>query len=285
MSAPELTVAMPARNTGRFIGEAIESVLRQEGVDFELVVVDDGSEDDTVDVVQRFKSPRIRLIETGRRRGIAHCHNLVLERSAAPFLAHVDSDDSILGGALRRMLLAVRDDPNVGQAYCHYYPVDAAGRITDDELRRHQAFLLAQRPPGFDYRRGLLVHGMVVNPLRTYRRAVFDLVGRFDERLRYAVDYDMALRIAERFDIALVPEFLYRQRLHGENMTEGLRLQALRSWWTRAIILRRRLHAGRSVLGRRPIEVYALMALGLAHALGLRRGARFARPSSQRLSA
>src|SRR2546430_9166322 len=54
-----------------------------------------------------------------------------------------------------------------------------------------RSFLLAQRGPGFDYRRGLLVHGMVVNPLRTYRREVFGVVGRFDERLRYAVDYDI----------------------------------------------------------------------------------------------
>jgi len=105
---PELTVAMPAYNTGRYIGEAIESVLRQEGVDFELVVVDDGSADDTVRVVRGFPSPRIRLIENGARRGIAHCHNVVLERSTAPFLAHVDSDDLILPGALPYVLTGLR---------------------------------------------------------------------------------------------------------------------------------------------------------------------------------
>ncbi|MGH7908453.1 MAG: glycosyltransferase family 2 protein [Thermodesulfobacteriota bacterium] len=60
---PELTVSIPAYNTGKYIGEAIESVLRQEGVDFELIVVDDGSEDDTAEVVQSFKDPRIRLIK------------------------------------------------------------------------------------------------------------------------------------------------------------------------------------------------------------------------------
>src|SRR5437879_11278438 len=119
---PELTVAMPAYNTGRYIGEAIESVLRQEGVDFELVVVDDGSADDTVRVVRGFPSPRIRLIENGARRGIAHCHNVVLERSTAPFLAHVDSDDLILPGALRKLVAAVRSAPRVGQAYCHTAP-------------------------------------------------------------------------------------------------------------------------------------------------------------------
>ena len=274
---PELTVAMPAYNTERYIGEAIESVLRQEGVDFELVVVDDGSADDTVRVVRGFPSPKIRLIENGARRGIAHCHNVVLERSTAPFLAHVDSDDLIVPGALRKLVAAVRSAPRVGQAYCHYCRVDQNGQVTDEALRRHRKFLLAQRGPGFDYRRGLLVHGMVVNHLRTYRREVFEVVGRFDEQLRYAVDYDMALRIAERYDLALVPEFLYCHRLHGTNTTEGLRLQALRFWWTRAAIMRRRLRPGRGLLGRRPAAVYGLMLLGLLHALGIPRAARAAR--------
>src|SRR2546427_6868178 len=93
---PELTVAMPAYNTGRYIGEAIESVLRQEGVDFELGVVDDGSADDTVRVVRGFPSPKIRLIENGAGRGVAHCHNVVLEGGTAPVVAHVDSDDLIV---------------------------------------------------------------------------------------------------------------------------------------------------------------------------------------------
>src|SRR2546430_12806679 len=140
-----------------------------------------------------------------------------------------------------------------------------------------RSFLLAQRGPGFDYRRGLLVHGMVVNPLRTYRREVFGVVGRFDERLRYAVDYDMALRIAERYDLALVPEFLYCQRIHDTNMTEGLRLQPLLSSWTRAAIIRRRLLPGSGLLCRRPAAVYGLMLLGLLHALGIPRVARAAR--------
>ena len=86
-----------------------------------------------------------------------------------------------------------------------------------------------------------------------------------------------AAHLAERYDLALVPEFLYCQRIHDTNMTEGLRLQALRSWWTRAAIMRRRLRPGSGLLGRRPAAVYGLMLLGLLYALGIPRVARAAR--------
>ena len=78
---PELTVSMPAYNTGKYIGQAIASVLRQQGIDFELVVVDDSSTDNTVDVVRSFRDPRVRLIENSERMGIGYCHNLVVKMS------------------------------------------------------------------------------------------------------------------------------------------------------------------------------------------------------------
>jgi glycosyltransferase involved in cell wall biosynthesis len=96
---PELTVSMPAYNTAPFVGAAIKSVLDQEGVDFELIVVDDGSTDSTSDVVRSFHDARVRLIQNKQRMGIGYCHNLVIRESSSPFIAHVDSDDLVLPGA------------------------------------------------------------------------------------------------------------------------------------------------------------------------------------------
>ena len=96
---------MPAYNSASFIGAAIESVISQVDVDFELIVVDDGSEDDTIEIVKRFRDPRIRVLENHRNRGIGYCHNQVLEQSRAPFIAHVDSDDVVLRpDALKKLL-------------------------------------------------------------------------------------------------------------------------------------------------------------------------------------
>jgi len=267
---PEVTVAMPARNAAPYIAEAIGSVLRQEGVALELVVVDDASTDATAEIVGAIRDPRVRLLRNDRRRGIGHGHNRALEAAHAPLIAHVDADDVILQGALAAMVEALRAEPEAGQAYCNHYALDADGHIEAEDFRRQRAFLEAQRREHPAYRRGLLRHGMVTNTLRTYRRDVLRDAGPFDEGLRFAVDYEMALRIADRYPMTLVPRFLYAQRLHAGNTQETMRLRALRSWCQRRRIAERLLRErdGR-LLGYGRVEVRLLMVGGLADALGL----------------
>jgi glycosyltransferase involved in cell wall biosynthesis len=257
---------MPAYNVGKYVRDAIDSVLRQEGVDLELIVVDDGSTDDTRLAIERVQDPRLRVLHNERNRGIAYSHNRILGESSAPFIAHVDADDMLRHGALRKMVDAVRASPRIGQAYCHHLAVDAQGRTSLAAFRGWHAFMYEHRPVGVDYRRGLLVHGMVVNHLRTYRREVLDAVGWFDERLRYAEDYEMAVRIADKYDIVLVPDFLYFFRQHPESTTQRLALREVRYWVTRARICNRLLwKRGGKLLGRNAAAVYACMGLGLAY--------------------
>ena len=107
ITMPEVTVSMPAYNTERYIGAAIQSVLRQTELDFELLVVDDGSTDSTEAVARSFDDPRIRVFRTGTNRGASFCHNLVIAQSAAPFIAHIESDDLVRPGALKKMVAAL----------------------------------------------------------------------------------------------------------------------------------------------------------------------------------
>lgn len=224
---------MPAFNTARYIGAALESVLAQRGVEFEVIVVDDGSTDGTADAVRAFKDPRVRLISNGSNRGISYCHNLVLAQSRAPFIAHVDSDDIVFPGAFATMLSAISGDPTIGQAHCYFYEIDESGVATEAAMRARRARLETDRPVGMDYKRELLARGAVMNHLRTYRREVFEIVGYFNERLRYAEDYEMALRVIDKYAIKLVPEFLYGLRTHPDSSTR-------RSGYTSLDFLRQR---------------------------------------------
>lgn len=266
---PELTVSMPAFRSGPFIEAAIASVLEERDIELELIVVDDGSDDDTARAVERCGDARLRLLRNETRRGIGYCHNRVIEASSSPIIAHVDADDFVLPGALRALADAVLESSDIGQGFCDFFPVDAEGVTTPDARERWLMQLRAARRHERDLRRALLVHGMVVNHLRTYRREVFDTVGRFDERLSYAVDYEMALRIAERYDFAYVPEPLYAKRLHASATTGAIRARNLRFWWARYQIGRRlqRVNGG-VLLGRKRLGLHALMALGLVHITG-----------------
>jgi hypothetical protein len=201
----------------------------------------------------------------------------VLAESASPIVVHADADDVVLPGALAAMAEAVRDAPGVGQAFCDFESIGADGRVDAAEREMLDRFR-ATRPDG-SHHRDLVIYGMVVNTLRTYRRGALEAVGPFDETLPYAVDYQMALRLADRFAFRRVPRVLYRRRVHGANVTAGGRFPALRFWWMRARICRRLAASGRvRFLRERPLRTAFWLAAGLADAAGFSR-----RPAPARL--
>jgi glycosyltransferase involved in cell wall biosynthesis len=266
-SLPAVAVSMPAYNAARFLAQAIASVLGQEGVRIELVVVDDGSKDGTADVAAGYADRGVRLLRNHERRGIGHCHNRVLAETSSPLIAHVDADDVIVPGALAKLANAVLSDPRAGQAYCDFYPIDQRGVASPAETERWRLHFARHRAPPIDHARELVVHGMVVSALRTYRRVVFDAVGGFDETLPWAVDYEMALRIAERFTFVHVPEMLYGRRHHGDGATQHLSAKPWRFWRMRWKLVRRQLRAqGGSLSGSGSAATHARLLLGLGHA-------------------
>jgi glycosyltransferase involved in cell wall biosynthesis len=243
-AAPEVTVSMPAYDAAPFIRHAIESVLAQRDVGLELIVVDDGSSDDTAAIAESVPDPRLRVLRNPRRRGIGACHNIVLRHGRAPYIAHVDADDFILPGALRRMLDALADEPTAGQAHCHFFDVDREGLTSRGEFAQRWELFHRDRPPPGDYRHALKTRS-AANALRTFPRRVLEELGGFDERLPFAVDYEMALRVVERHRIVLVPEFLYARRLHRTNTVASLRFKAPRLWWTNFRVRQRLIRDGR----------------------------------------
>jgi colanic acid/amylovoran biosynthesis glycosyltransferase len=243
---PEVTVSMPAYNAGKYIQQAIDSVLHQDGIEVELLVVDDGSTDDTAAIVAACSDPRVRLLRNGRRMGIGYCHNVVLRESRSPAIAHVDADDFLRPGALRKVVDALRSDAGVGQAHCYFLDVDSDGRATRDACRKRWMSFRRNRPPTLDYKTAVVSAAGVINHLRTYRRSVLEELGGFNERIPFAVDYDMALRVLDRYRIKLVPEYLYCRRLHAENTTESLRFKRVR-FWVQQYRIRRQLARAKKV--------------------------------------
>ncbi len=215
----ELTVSMPAYNSSDYIGEAIRSVLDQKNVNLQLIVVDDCSTDGTVDVVKSFDDPRLKLICNEQRKGIGYCHNVVLRMSSSPYISHVDSDDFILPGALEAMLIEMKNNPDAGQSHCYFFPVDENGKASRKEFRRRKTNYQRICKPTINYRYQLLKSGWVINHLRTYRRKAIEEVGMFNEQLDFGIDYEMALRIIDKYDIFLVQDIFYLYRKHKTNTT------------------------------------------------------------------
>jgi glycosyltransferase involved in cell wall biosynthesis len=227
---PELTVAMPAYNTEQYIGQALGGVLAQEGIDFEVIVIDDGSTDETAAVVEAFQDPRVHLVRNPRNQGIAWCQQRILEMSRAPFITHVDSDDVVLPGALRQILDFARAHPSAAQVHAFYHYVDTDGSAHREQWRDTRRRFQTERRR-MNYRKALLAQGTVINHLRTYRKVALREVGGFDPECHAVEDFEVALRLVERFEIRALPRFLYCLRRHPSRASVPGRAQALQYWW------------------------------------------------------
>ena len=190
------TIVMPARDTAATIGPAIRSALAQTRGDFELVVVDDGSRDGTVDVVRGFLGDeRVRLVELDSSRGAAGARAAGIAAGSAPLVSMLDADDLWMPSYLEAMGAAFERDPDAGLAYTDAWYLDERTR----RIRRASA-MAYQRPPEpppataaelFD----ALVDRMFIWP-GTLRRAAIDAVGPPDPRLPSMIDWEWYLRLA-----------------------------------------------------------------------------------------
>jgi glycosyltransferase involved in cell wall biosynthesis len=230
-SAPSVSVVIATRNYGRYVAAAVRSVLWQTWRDLELVVIDDGSTDETAFVLQPLLTdPRVRYIRTDGL-GQSPAKNLGVQLSRAPLIAFLDGDDEWLPEKLAKQL-PLFADPAVGVVYCRRVLVDGDGRelpARSVELVRGQVYdkLLAQNPVCFS--------SAIV------RRTVFEAVGMFDAKLPLAIDYDLWLRVARHFEFDYVNEPLVCYRTGHANLSSRIveRVTAVLTILQRSLVRRR----------------------------------------------
>ena len=202
---PAVSIVLPTYQRGGLIGRAIRSVLAQTHGDFELLVVDDGSTDDTAAEVARITDPRVRYTRLDVNRGVAAARNLGIRATAAPLLAFQDSDDEWLPNKLERHLqVLAASGPGVGVVYSDME------RVWDDGRSEYH------RSPD-------LVAGCLINPETSFyqvcrigiqatviRRVCLDAVGAFDERFPALEDLELFIRLSRRFAFHHLEEPLVR---------------------------------------------------------------------------
>ncbi len=280
---PEITVSMPARNVEAYVAEAVSSVLAQEDVALELIVVDDASEDGTAAVARAVGDARVEVVRQPSRRGIGAAHNVVTARARGRFVVHVDADDIVLPGGLAAAVAPLRAMPSAAQTYSDFFDIDAEGRIDATAYRSQLTRFDRRHRTDVTLGRELLVHGMVANHLRAYRREALLAVGGFDESLAHGEDWAMTLTLADRFDVVATGGWHYARRIHDANTSVGPGMTPLRLWRDHLPVLRRMMaDRGGRLCGYGRLEVGSLVALRWAHAAGvipaLKRAVRGPRP-------
>lgn len=198
----KVSILIPCYNAERFVCEAVESALNQTHTDVEVVVVDDGSTDDSVEVLKSFGS-RI-ILEAARNSGACAARNRAFELSTGEYIQYLDADDMLVANKLERQLEVLKSQP-VDITFCK-------GFIFDDgkperPKQRPISELGAKDPFVYCLSQGLATEGPLI------RRTLIERVDGFDTTLKRAQEWDFHLRLcAAGARLHFQPELLYRHR-------------------------------------------------------------------------
>ena len=214
------SIAIPIYNTARFLPAALDSVLAQDHANWEGLLWDDGSSDGSSDIAAGYarRDPRFRVIGNGRNNGVSFGSAAALAEARGDYVAVLDSDDMLEPDALSSMLAFMRKHPQLGMAYSRYVEIDEDGAFLADGKRTQTPYSSHQ----------LLVEFMTYH-FRVIRADAYRAVGGIDARMPVAPDYDLCLRLSERFGIGHLPKPLYRYRLRRDSISHGSRLRQVRA--------------------------------------------------------
>jgi glycosyltransferase involved in cell wall biosynthesis len=209
---PSISVVIPTYNMARYLGRAIQSVLDQTFTDFELIVVDDGSDDDTPELMKDILlDSRVRYAKQ-ENLGLPSARNTGIEAARGKYIAFLDADDFWCKEKLERQFNTLEENPHVGVVYCGSMFVDEAG-----ELLPHRWL---SPPSEFTLYEELLYANVVEGSGSSVlvRKECFEDVGLFDEALRGCEDQDMWRRLAEKYNFQFIDEPLVKIRVHPASM-------------------------------------------------------------------
>ncbi|WP_137681701.1 glycosyltransferase family 2 protein [Aurantiacibacter suaedae] len=198
MTTPKISVVMPVYNVEAYVAEAIQSVLSQTFSDFELIVVDDGGQDGSMEIVRSFSDARIRIV-TQANRGLAGARNSGIAASRAPYIALLDSDDRWHDDKLCLHYVHLEADKSIGVSYSGSRMIDRAGNALSVAMRPkltgiRPEDILRRNPIGNGsapvLRRSAIDAAMFFHPREHSRRCWFD------EDFRQSEDIDLWVRLS-----------------------------------------------------------------------------------------
>ncbi len=210
MSIPAISVIIPTHNRAHYLTEALGSVFAQTFTDYEVILVDDGSTDDTPKILAPYiQQKKVRYVFQ-EPAGVSAARNRGLSLARAPHIAFLDSDDLFLPTKLDKQMKLFERDPQLGFVHCNFSKFDDQGK--DLGVRDTSRFSGRIYPSMLQEWSVLMAM-----PCMLMRIEVIKEVGGFDESMARAEDLDLWRRIARRYAVGVVPEALVRVRVHSSS--------------------------------------------------------------------
>jgi glycosyltransferase involved in cell wall biosynthesis len=204
----KISVIIPTYNRAHTVKEAIESVLNQTFQDFELIIVDNYSNDDTESVVGAYHDQRIRSIKNHNNGFVSINRNFGIEKAKGEYIAFLDDDDLWLPEKLEKQVKLMDSNKELGLVYSDCYIMDDAGSLWE------KTYFASRKPIRGAALKGLLQENTIAILTAMVRKEALDRVGGFSTKYIIAQDYDLWLRIVQDYPIDFIDEPLAKYRLH-----------------------------------------------------------------------
>jgi glycosyltransferase involved in cell wall biosynthesis len=221
-SAPRVSVLVTSYNHARYVEEALDSLRRQTSRDFEIIITDDASSDDSAEVIEAWLARTgcsAQFIRNQANRGICANRNAALTRASGTFVCSLSGDDSYEPDRIERQLACFLAQPErVAAVYTDMLVVDTEGRPSGRSFLN--VMLNGAAPPQGELFARILAGNFLPAPAVMVRRSAIAAVGGYDESLFYE-DLDMWLRLSFRFHFVYLPGLLVRYRNHESSMSNS----------------------------------------------------------------
>jgi glycosyltransferase involved in cell wall biosynthesis len=215
--APRVSIVIPAYNREKYLGIAVESVLRQTYTDWELIISDDGSTDGTLEMITDFAryDSRIKVLAAPHQ-GAVYALIAGFNAAQGEFIGQLDSDDLLEPEAIELTVAALEANLAWGLCYTNYRDIDEQGQLTRVGWRC-----------SIPYSRDTLLTAFMTFHFRLIRKSIYQEVGGFDPNFDRIEDYELCLRLSEMTEIGKVDEFLYQYRHHPDSLKSTARLEVI----------------------------------------------------------
>ncbi|MFN3734242.1 glycosyltransferase [Comamonas testosteroni] len=203
---PKVSIYIPAFNASAYIKSAVDSCLNQNYSDLEVCICNDGSTDNTLEILEKnySKNKKVRWV-TQENGGIGKATNVAISMCRGLYIAQLDADDVLKSNAVRACVSLLDSQSNIDAVYTDCDYIDGDGKYIRDGWC------------GGEFSRDWMATGMIATHFRMFRRRVIGRISPCNEKIANAVDLDLWLRINEVGNIAHIHEILYSYRWHGKN--------------------------------------------------------------------
>ena len=207
---PKISVIMSAYNAEKYIKEAINSVLNQTFKDFEFIIINDGSTDSTKNIILSYKDSRIRLIENKENIGLTKSLNKGLRVAKGEYIARVDVDDPSMPERFEKQVSFL--DRHKDMAV-----VGSWTQVINEETRKTYVLKNSCNPAIIKW--AYIFKNQIVHSSSLFRKKAIKEAGYYNERYKYAQDFDLWFRVSRKYKMANIPKVLTKHRIHSKSVT------------------------------------------------------------------